>query len=108
MAVYEAKTEGSKGKIVSTKAKTLTVEKVSENNDHIELKVVKQQIESLAMIMKDATVGNIKPKMGCGAPLQGKRKYLVILHENLLQGSLEDLRGQELLQQDLLDLKKPP
>ena len=32
-AVYEAKTEGSEGKIVSAKAKALTVEKVVENRD---------------------------------------------------------------------------
>ena len=43
-AVYEAEMEGSEGKIVSTKANALTVEKVSENNDHIEFKDLKQQI----------------------------------------------------------------
>ena len=44
---YEVETEESKGKIVS--------EKVSEHSDHNELKDLKQQIESLAMIMKGAT-----------------------------------------------------
>ena len=58
-----------KGKIVSAKAKALTVEKVSENSDHIELKDLKQHIDSLAMIMKGTTVRNIKPTMGGGAPL---------------------------------------
>ena len=42
-AVYEAKTEGSEGKIVSAKAKALTFEKVSENNAHIELKDLKTE-----------------------------------------------------------------
>ena len=74
VAAYEAKTEGSKGKIVSTKAKALTVEKVSENSNHIELKDLKQQIESLPAIMKGTTVGNIKPKMGGGAPSQRKKE----------------------------------
>ena len=105
-AVYEAKTEGSKGKIVSTKAKALTVEKVSENSDHIELKDLKQQIEALAMIVKGATVGNIQPKMGDGAPSPKKRKCLVILLGNLFQGTPEDLRGLELMLQDILDLDK--
>ena len=43
-------------------------EKVSENSDHTELKDLKQQMESLAMIMKGATVGNSKPMMGGGVP----------------------------------------
>ena len=74
VAVYEAKTEGSKGRIVSAKAKALTAEKVSENSDRIELKDLRQQIESLAMIMKGATVGNIKPKMGGGVPSPRKKR----------------------------------
>ena len=44
VAVYEAEAEGSEGKIVNTNAKALTVEKVSENNDCIELKDLEQQI----------------------------------------------------------------
>ena len=52
VAVYEAKTQGSEGKIVSAKAKALTVEKVTENRDQNELKDLRQQIESLAMIME--------------------------------------------------------
>ena len=60
-AVYEAETEGSEGKIVSVKAKALTVEKVIEYRDQNELKDLRQQIESLATIMKSATVGRGKP-----------------------------------------------
>ena len=51
-----------------------SVEKVSENSDHIELKDLKQQMESLAMIMKGATVGNSKPKMGGGVPSPRKKR----------------------------------
>ena len=50
--VYETETEGSEGKIVSAKPKALTVEKVVENRDQNELKDLRQQIESIAMIMK--------------------------------------------------------
>ena len=74
VAVYEAKTEGSEGKIVSAKAKAWTVEKVTENRDQNELKDLRQQIESLAMIMKSATVGNNKVKMGGGVPSPRKKE----------------------------------
>ena len=73
-AVYEAETEGSKGKIVSAKAKALTVEKVTENRDQNELKDLRQQIESLAMIMKSATVGRNKPKMNGGVSSPRKKE----------------------------------
>ena len=66
LAVCEADTEGSEGKIVSAKAKALTVKKVTENRDQNELKDLRQQIESLATIMESATVGNNKPKMNGG------------------------------------------
>ena len=39
---------------VSAKAKALTVEKVVENRDQNELKDLRQQIESLVMVMKSA------------------------------------------------------
>ena len=51
-AVYVAETKGSKGKIVSAKAKALTVEKITEDRDQNELKDLRPEIESLAMIMK--------------------------------------------------------
>ena len=47
---------------------------MSENSNSVELKDHKQQIESLAMIMKGATVGNVKPKMGNGAPSLRKKE----------------------------------
>ena len=72
-AAYEADTNGSEGKIVSASVKALTVEMVSENSNHIELRGLKQQFESLAMIVKGATVANIKPKKGWRGPLPKKK-----------------------------------
>ena len=40
--VYEAKTEGSEGKVVNVKAKALTVEKIVEDGEQNELKDVRQ------------------------------------------------------------------
>ena len=48
--------------MVNVKAKALTVEKIVENKEQNELKDLRQQNESLATIMKSATVGNVKPK----------------------------------------------
>ena len=63
-AVYEAETEGTEGEILNVKAKVMTVEKVVEKNGPTDLQDIKQQIESLATIMKSATVGNVKLKEG--------------------------------------------
>ena len=49
--VYEAETEGSKGKVLNMKAKAMTVEKIIDNKEQTGLKDLKQQIESLTMIM---------------------------------------------------------
>ena len=61
-AVYEAENEGTEGKIVNTKAKAMTVEKVIEEREKDELKDLKWQTESLTMIMKIATMGTGKAK----------------------------------------------
>ena len=73
-AVYEAKTEGSEGKIVSAKAKALTVEKVIENRHQNELKDLGKQIKSLATKMKSATVGSSKPKVTRGVSSPRKKE----------------------------------
>ena len=65
-SVYEAETEGSEGEMVNVKAKALTVEKIVENRDQNKLKDLRQQIESLATIMKSTTVGSNKPKVTGG------------------------------------------
>ena len=45
------------------------MEKVIENRDQNELKYLRQQIESLAMIMKSTTIGSSKPKVtGVSSP----------------------------------------
>ena len=59
--VYEAETEG---KILNVKAKAMTVEKVVEKKEPTDLQDIKHQIESLATIMKSATIGSIKLKEG--------------------------------------------
>ena len=86
-AVYEAETAGSEGKIMSVKAKALTVEKVTENRDQNELKDLKQQIESLATIMKSATVGSSKPKVTGVVSSPRKKEVSGSSPQNLFQGS---------------------
>ena len=88
--VYEAKMEGSEGKMVSTKAKALTVEKVTENRDQNELKDLRQQIESLAMIMKSVTVENNKPKMNGGVSSSRKKEVSGSSPQKPFKGHPED------------------
>ena len=73
-AVYEAETEGTEGKILSVKAKAMTVEKVFAKNEPTNLQDIKQQIESLATIMKSTTVGNVKLKEGEGVLFPKKKE----------------------------------
>ena len=61
-AVYEAENEGSEIKVLNVKVKAMTVEKIINDKESNNLKDLKQQIESLSMIMKNATVGNVKLK----------------------------------------------
>ena len=65
-AVYEAKTEGTEGKILSAKVKAMTVEKVVDKDEPTDLQDIRQQIKSLATIMKSTMVGNVKMKDGEG------------------------------------------
>ena len=92
-AVYEAKKEGSEGKIVSAKAKALTVERVTENRDQNELKDLRQQIKSLAMIMKSATVGNNKSKMNGEVSSPRKKEASGDFHPKPFQGSPRKAKG---------------
>ena len=71
--VYEAETEGTEGKVLNVKAKAMTVEKVVDKNEPTDLQDIKQQIESLATIMKSTTVENVKLKEGEGV-LSRKKK----------------------------------
>ena len=51
-AVYEAENEGSENKVLNMKVKAMTVGKIIDEKEQNDLKDLKQQIESLAMIMK--------------------------------------------------------
>ena len=73
-AVYEAETEGSEGKVLSVKAKAMTVEKVVDSKEPTDLQDLKQQIESLTMIIKNATMGNAKSKVGEGVSPPKKKE----------------------------------
>ena len=61
--VYEAETEGSEGKVLNVKPKAMTVENITDNKEQNELNDLRQQIESLTMITKSATIGNVKSKV---------------------------------------------
>ena len=63
------------------------------NSSSIELKDPKQQIESLATIMKGATVGNIKPKVGNGAPSPRKKEVSSNSPQKPPQGSPRRSKG---------------
>ena len=74
--MYEAENEGKEGKVVTMKAKAMTVEKVIEEREKGELKNLKQQIESLTTIMKSATVGPGKAKGREGISSPKKKELL--------------------------------
>ena len=73
-AVYEAETEGTEGKMLNVKAKAMTVKKVVDKNEPTDLQDIKQQIESLATIMKNTIVGNVKLKEGEGVSSPKKKE----------------------------------
>ena len=75
-AVYEAETEGTEGKVLNVKAKTMTAKKVVDKNEPNDLQDTKKQIESLATIMKSTTVGNIKIKEGEGVSSPKKKRFV--------------------------------
>ena len=85
--VYEAETEGSEGKVFNVKAKAMTVEKITNNKEQNELKDLRQQIELLAMIMKSATVGNVKLKAVEGVSSPRKKVVLGNSPQKGIQGS---------------------
>ena len=72
--VYEAKTEGTEGKIVNAKAIAMMGEKVVDKDEPTNLQDIRQQIKSLATIMKSTTVGNVKMKDGGGVLFPKKKE----------------------------------
>ena len=92
-AVYEAETEGTEGKVLNIKAKAMTVEKVVDKNEPTDLQDIKQQIESLATIMKSTTVGNVKIKEGEGVLSPKKKEVFQNSPKKTFQGSPRKGKG---------------
>ena len=92
-AVYEAKIEGSEGKVVNVKAKGLTVEAIVENRGQTKLKDLRQQIESLATIMKSVTVGSGKPKVPGRVSSPRKKEESGGSPQKFFQGSPRKIKG---------------
>ena len=86
-AVYEAENEGTEGKVVNIKVKAMTVEKVIEEREKDELKDLKQQIESVTMIMKNATIGTGKTKGREGISSPRKKELWGNSSQKRMQGS---------------------
>ena len=92
-AVYEAETEGTEGKVLNVKAKAMTVEKVVDKNEPTDLQDIKQQIESLATIMKSTTVENVKIKEGEGVSSPKKKEVFQNSPKKTFQGSPQKGKG---------------
>ena len=91
--VYEAETEGTQGKVLNIKAKAMTVKKVVDKNEPTDLQDIKQQIESLATIMKSTTVGNVKIKEGEGVSSPKKKEVFQNSPKKTFQGSPQKGKG---------------
>ena len=69
----------------------MMVEKVVEKKEPTDLQDLKQQIESLATIMKSAMMGNVRSKKGEGFHPQRRKKCFEIL----LRRHFKDHPGKE-------------
>ena len=85
--VYEAENEGSENKVLSVKAKAMIVEKIIDDKQQNDLRDLKQQIESLTMIMKSATVESVKSKGKEGVSSPRKKEMFGNYPQKGLQGS---------------------
>ena len=92
-AVYEAETEGTEGKVLNVKAKAMTVKKVVEKKEPTNLQDLKQQIESLATIMKSTTMGNVRSKEGEGISSPKKKEMFRNSPKKAFQGSPRKGKG---------------
>ena len=90
--MYEAENEGTEGKVVTMKAKAMTVEKVIEEREKRELKDLKQQIESLTMNMKVQQLDQERQRVGKEFPHLGRRNYWGIPHRKGCKGHLRKAR----------------
>ena len=91
--VYEAKIEGTEGKVLNVKAKFMTVEKVVEKKEPTDLQDIKQQIELLATIMKSAMMGSVKLKEGDGVSFPKKKEVFQNSRKKVFQGSPRKGKG---------------
>ena len=85
--MYEAENEGTESKVLNVKAKAMTVEKIIDEKERNDLKDLNQQIESLSMIMKSATVGSMKIKGREGVSSLRKKELFGNSPQKGLQGS---------------------
>ena len=92
-AIYEAETEGMDGKVLNVKAKAMTVEKITDDKEQNALKDLQQQIESLTMIMKSATIGNVKSKAVEGILSPRKKEVLKGSCQKGFKGSPKKRKG---------------
>ena len=86
-AVYEAETEGTEGKILSAKVKAMIVEKVVDKDEPTDLQDIRQQIKSLATIMKSTMVGNVKMEVREGVLSPKKKEAFQGSPKKAFQGS---------------------
>ena len=86
-AVYEAETEGTEGKVLNVKAKAMMAKRIVEKREPTDLQDLKQQIESLATIMKSAMIGNVRPKEGEGISSPKKKEMFQNSLKKAFQGS---------------------
>ena len=91
--VYEAETGGMEGKILNVKVKAMTIEKVVEKKEPTDLQGIKQQMKSLATIMKSATMGGVKLNEGRGFHPQRRKKCFKILLRKYSKGHLGREKG---------------
>ena len=91
--VNEVETESSEGKVLNVKAKAMTVEKITDNKEQNALKDLKQQIESLTMIMNSATLGSMKPKVVDRISSPRKKELLKNSPQKGFQGSPKKGKG---------------
>ena len=89
-AVYGAENEGSESKVLNVKAKVMPVGKTIDEKDQNDLKNLKQQSESLATIMRSATVGCVKSKVKEGVSFPRKKEMFGNSPQKGVQVSLRD------------------
>ena len=78
---------------LNVEAKAFTVEKIVENRELNGLKDLRQQIESLATIMKSSTVGGNEPKVMAGVSSPGKKEVSGTSPWKLFWGSPRKIKG---------------